>query len=222
MFIEQILRFASIWSVVVPLLLGLFYFGKLSFDLKLVTILVALSTISQFTDVFLPKDDSLKNFVYNIYTPLEFLFLNFLFKKYMEGKIDKRIFVVSSISYIFISILFIYVYGLTAQFLKEWVCVNNLIYTTWILIIFYKQYSLANVIQFNFSTPVFWIFIGLLFYAPVASLYFSVYDYAQQPNLNGLKSLHHIVNTSMYICFAVGIYKDSLLKYSKILNNKRT
>jgi hypothetical protein len=116
--------------------------------------------------------------------------------------------------YALASVLFIYSGEFFIRFLNEWACVNNIIYTAWILIIFYNQYSVENSSKLNFITPVFWIFISLLFYAPCASIIFSVWEYLKQPDFSSLKIIHHIVNINMYVCFTIGIYKDLLLKNS--------
>jgi len=212
---QELLSFFSNWSVILPLFLGIIFINRLAYSSKIILAIVVFATIPQLMNAFNIKNDVVKNLTYNIYTPLEFLLFYFLFDKYIKGEKGQKALKASLFFYILASLFFILEDNLTSRFLDEWVCINNLIYTMWIMIVFYKQYSLSNTLRIDTTTSSFWILIGLLFYAPFCSLYFSVYHYAQQQNFSSLKSIHHIINTSMYIFFAIGIYKDSLSNYSK-------
>jgi len=219
MTVEEVLGLISDWSVVIPFLTGLLLFKKLSIDFKLITIITALSTVPQLMNAFKLDNDALKNFTYNLYTPFEFLLLYFIFIRHVNERKERQVLKTSVVLYILLSVLFIYNSGFVARFLNEWACINNLIYTAWILIIFYNQYSLSNNSKLNLQTPVFWIFTGLLFYTPCSSIVFSIWTFKDQPGFVALKSIHHVVNIGMYVCFTIGIYKDALLNSSFKTNN---
>ncbi len=222
MTIEDILSFSSDWSVILPLLLAIIYFKRLSYNSSIILLIVVFGTIPQLMNAFNIKNEVVKNLTYNFYTPTEFLLFYFLFSRYIQEKVERTALKTSLIVYLLASLFFILENDLRTRFLDEWVCINNLIYTMWIMIVFYKQYSQSNTSNIDTTTSSFWILVGLLFYASFSSLYFSVYHFAQQQNFSSLKFIHHIVNTNMYICFAIGIYKDSLLRNQQNFENVTT
>ena len=207
---ESVLSFISDLSVFLPVVVGLYSIKNLSKNSTIVLCIVAFAIIPQLINMIDPKDPTIKYFSYNVYTPIEFVCFYFFFIQYINNKLEKIFSNLFFLFYLLISIFFIINKNFTLRFFDEWVCLNNLSYTMWILFIFYKQYSLSEFSIIDLNTSSFWIMIGLLFYASCSTLYFSVYHYAQQQSFSSLKIIHHIVNVNMYICFAIGIYKDRL------------
>ena len=207
--VEHILSFVSVWSVLLPFVVGFFFFTKLSKNALLIFIIVTVAIVPQVISAFDLKSGDIKNILYNAYTPIEFLIFYILFAQYINHKREKLLYKVIGVLYIVVSICFIINKDFTKRFFDEWACINNLSYTLWILVVFYKQYAASDTIKIDTSTSAFWIMTGLLFYATCATLYFSVYHYAQETNYSSLKIIHHFVNANMYVCFTIAIYKDS-------------
>src|SRR5215831_8689501 len=111
----------SIWSIVLPLVAGLFFYKSLDEPSRIIFYLMILAAIPQLLTI--PMDDTKAlNVVYNLYTPIEFLFIYLL----IGIKIQIRSFRIFGIILIIIFSCFasylILTYGLYNRFLNELVC----------------------------------------------------------------------------------------------------
>src|SRR3954462_4074915 len=119
MAIEELLSFFSNWSVIIPLMLAIIYIKRLSYNSKIILVIVVFATIPQLMNAFNIKDDDVKNLTYNIYTPTEFLLFYFLFDKFIKGKKGKLVLKTSFFFYLLASLFFSLDDNLTSRFLDE-------------------------------------------------------------------------------------------------------
>ncbi len=210
MVIQQIISFASIWCIVLPLMVGVFFIKKLSVDSLLILGIVFLGTIPQLLRYFDEKS-TLQYISYNIYTPFEFILMFFLFRKKHQNRVKYRIFLASFVAYIVSSISIVIVFDIRRRFINEWVCLNNIIYTAWILLVIIEQYQVKNEIKLTLSSPFVWYLVGMFFYAPCTTLMFSLWQYIKRhpdSKLNDLWIINNLFNINMYVLFTVGFLKD--------------
>jgi hypothetical protein len=98
------------------------------------------------------------------------------------------------------------------RFLNEWVCINNMIFTSWILILLLDIYD-DDCVTINHRVPVFWFIIGLFLYTSCTVLIFSLWNYIRENETTLLRNLwiiHDLFNIVMYFVFSYG-----LLLYNK-------
>lgn len=172
--------------------------------------MVALATIPQLLNEFFPQS-TVKNIIYNIYTPVEFLLCYQLFKKKLHKKQLQKVFSYLTAIYIVSSVLIIVNFNLNKTFISEWVCLTNLIYTIWILLILIEEYQ-RETVAIHARQPFFWYMLGIFLYAPCTAMIFSIWHYLQENKDSALQNLyliHGVFNISMYILFAIGIFQEN-------------
>jgi hypothetical protein len=207
--VEYLIGQVSIWIVLIPFLLGCFYIFKLSKDSQLIWSITFFASIPQLMRAFIEDSDSL-NIAYNLYTPIEFVLLYMLFKAHIYFTINKKVFDVLALTYILISPVLIFFYGFVSRFNNQWVCLNNIVYVTWLMLIIVDQFD-AEKSQLNTNFSFFWYFIGILFYAPCTLVVFLLWKYLKNATpglLLTLRLIHHSFNIAMYCFFAIGIYQN--------------
>ena len=154
------------------------------------------------------KETEWLNLSYNLYTPLEFLFLFRLFFNKFENPVNQIIHKVSGLVYLLVSFFFVLRFGMLARFLEYWVCVNNMLYIIWIMIFLKEQYnSDSYLIVLNSSFG--WYILGLIVYAPCTLLVFCLYYYIRDPmqtNLLHLWLIQIICNIILYLLFTIGLF----------------
>lgn len=199
----------SIWSIIIPLIVGSIYFKKLNKQSKLIYYLVVLATFPQVLTAFIAKTPIL-NSIYNIYTPMEFaltyFFIGNKFKAFFFQKASQLIVVL----FIFLSLIFFVYDGIEKKVTNELICAANIFYLCWIFL-----YILESIINdeelLNVELPLFWYIIALFLYAPCTALV-TAFDYyiGKSTNvlINNLWIIHDIFNSLLYIFFAIGLYKE--------------
>jgi len=208
-FAQSILQL-SIWIIVVPLVAGLVFFRFLDAPSRLVLYLVILAAIPQLLTATMHHNRNL-NIIYNIYTPVEFLFFYLL----LGNKLKQQV-VFKTISFILIVVflatlaLLTWLYGIKDKFLNELVCVANITYLFWVFMFILK--GLLNDEQLlNTRLPIFWFIAGLLLYTPCTIYVFAMTYYIEQstnPFIHNLWSIHGIFNSLLYIFFSIGFYMN--------------
>lgn len=209
MHIQEYLSTLSIWSILLPLFTGFLYFRRLGNDSRIILGIVALATIPQLLRAFMMKGSAL-NISYNLYTICEVVLFYCLFVNKLFSYSRKRVFVFSGLLALLCNVCMILVYGLMERFISELVCLNNFIYTVWMLLIILDQYATDDW-EINPSMPFFWYLLGLLLYAPCTMLIYSLWPYIKRyPDsiLSQLWVIQYIFNIIMYVLFAAGFLHE--------------
>lgn len=220
MTIKDIFLQASIWSVFLPLLIGIILIKSLNKDSVIVLGIVALATIPQVLTAF-SMNTTTQVVLYNVYTPTEFCLIYFLFRDKLYGS-GRKFFSYSVWIYLIASVGILILSGISNRFLNEWVCITNLIYMLWILLFLRKQYSLKDT-ELNKKKPFTWFVVGISLYAPCTLLVFSFYHYLRAHPLSYLKNLwliHNFFNVVMYVLFAIGFVCNLYRTNTSLLKNK--
>lgn len=209
----DILAEISIWIIVVPLIIGGYNLLKLSPDSLLVFGVIVSAAVPQLFRAF-HGGSVMLNISYNLYTPVEFILLFILFFSNIKKKCFREIFYFTFAVFFGSLILAISFFGLANKFISELVCIANILYCLWILLIILEQYGSDSFI-ITFRKPFFWYMAGVFLYAPCTLLIFSLWNYIKKnPDsfLNNLWIIHHVFNILMYLMFSVGLIKDRCLK----------
>jgi hypothetical protein len=210
--IRGIINDISIYSILLPLLLGFIFLKKLSRDSLIVWGIVTLGSIPELLGQF-TTDTLTRNIAYNLYTPFEFAMLWVLYRDKFRSRLNRRIFRTTVRIYIGLSLLIVWYFGMAARFINEWVCVNNIIYTAWTLMVLAEEFSSEEGMRLNFQLPFFWYITAYFFYAPCTLLLYSLWHFIKQnPDspLDNIWIIHNVFNTCLYVFFTVGFVKDVL------------
>ena len=210
MSIKVIINTISIWSIVLPLILGSFLISRLSRDSLIVWGIVTLGAIPELLRVFI-SDCQFLHIAYNLYTPFEFIMLSLLYQNKFLDTLYINIFRISIRVYIIASMVLIGTFGIAHRFVNEWVCINNLIFTAWTLMFITEQFRKDSDMYINTRSPFFWYITAYFFYSPCTLLIYSLWHYIKKNHdslLNNLWIIHNVFNIAMYVFFTIGFLKD--------------
>jgi hypothetical protein len=206
----------SIWSILLPLAAGFLFFRRLDEPSRIIFYVVILASVPQILTAAMPDSKNL-NIVYNIYTPLEFIFIYFL----VGNKYTRPAFINTSralvIAFFLLTVIIVVRFGLYDKFRNELVCAADTVYLIWIFM-FILQGLLTDQKLMNHRLPMFWFISGLLIYAPCTIFVFALMYYIDTstvPFIKNLWSIHGVFNTLMYCLFAIGLFKNHRLEKAK-------
>lgn len=202
----------SIWSILLPLVAGFFYFKQLDEPSRIIFIVVVLATPAQLLTVSMIHTQKL-NVVYNAYTLLEFLLFYFFIGRNFQRQVFKTISLITVGLFYTLAFWLIFKHGLYEKFLNELVCGANCAYLIW-LFMFILEGLLTEQKLMSPQLPIFWFVVGLLFYAPCTVFVFALTHYinnSTNPFIHNLWSIQGAFNILMYVLFAIGFYKSHLL-----------
>lgn len=166
--------------------------------------------VPQLARAFLARTPIL-NVLYNVNVGLEFCLLWTFFNGYIRSPLRRWIFYSTSIICVLAGIAFTTAFGLREKFLTEWLCINNLCYTAWILVILYDLYEDDRRIVEIKKSQLYYI-VGLFFYASCTILIFALWDYIMTHRDSYIKNLwiiHDVFNVFMYTAFTMGFISES-------------
>ena len=204
--IGSILYNFSIFSVFLPLIIGIIKVKDLEANARLVLLIVAFASIPHIATV-LNNVKSIPVFYYNSYIIVDAFFWPLVFWKIQKNQKSRKLYLlllVFNILIVFIGVLYL---GFTRNFAYQLVCINSIFQVIFVAIYFYDLSSFRQYLSL-ILIPTFWFSIGLLFYAPTTFFLFLFYDRINKlvvsSELNYLWELHNFFNTFMYLMFSIG------------------
>jgi len=211
--ISNILYYVSGFSVLIPLGIGLAGFRKLEVNSRIVMIVLTFATISQLLSLcpHLPYVSA----VFNVYCILDALVWGYLFYRNSGNKWVKNAIVLLICLQVLTTLYVFIVDGINANFYSEFVCLSSLLQVVWVLSYFYERYKREEILALQ-REPMFWFCLGLLIYAPATYFRFAFFDSITRTDY-GVKIIHHLLNTCMYLLFSVGILLN-IFEPSKLRN----
>jgi hypothetical protein len=199
---DNIIQYISIFSVIIPLLVGLFLFPKYNTEAKLMLLLLVLASLPQFGAQFIVNKNNLWA-LYNLFIGCEAAIWALLF--YFSIKKNSR-WLILVFSSMFFSLYFylVIIEGIANRFFSEMVCLSNLIQVLWVSIYFYQIYKSEDLFKIELKS-MFWFCMAILIYAPCTYFLFAFNHFIRNnASLNYLWSIHGILNTVYYLLIAVG------------------
>ena len=197
----------SMYSVLLPLLTGIFIWKYNDANARIMVILMAFASYSQIGGNYLPV---VKNIRYNLYTIADALFWSMLFYRNAIGQKARLLILIlysSLISYALINYITI---GIKKEFFSEVVCMNNIIQVICVLVYFYGRYYNEKIVRL-IDDSMFWFCLGILLYAPCTYFLFT-YRTVKEEVPEELWNCHHVFNALLYIIITVGF----LIRVKKI------
>ncbi|WP_040495139.1 hypothetical protein [Fulvivirga imtechensis] len=188
---------------------GCFFYPRLSDKSRLILLLVLLACVPQLARAILGRVAVL-NIFYNINVGIELVILYFFFNNSYSTPRKEQIFKVSGIFCMLFGLISILYWGIEDKFLTEWLCLNNLVYTSWILLSVLDIYENDDRLLHTKRSYLFFL-LGLFLYTSCTMLIFGLWHYIMATRDSLLKNLwiiHDVFNTIMYLVFFIGFYHD--------------
>ncbi|MHA4844589.1 hypothetical protein ACX0G7_10515 [Flavitalea antarctica] len=201
------MQYLSIFSVLLPLIAGIFLFSRIDTNSKWILALVAMAAVPQLSALMFDEKDVARIIFYNLYILCDAIILAFIFYRNSEiTAVKSCIGILVSIQLAGVAWAYISI-GIGQRFIYELVCLNSLLQVIWVLAFFYERY-VGEKIENIEKDPMFWFCLGILLYAPTTYFLFVFYDLiksSKEPNIRQLWDLHHFLNACMYALYTVGI-----------------
>ena len=208
------LKNVSVWSILLPFLIGVTYIKRLNYDSKIILLIVIGGIIPQILSNRLLQADSFKNITYNLYTPFEFICYALLFhNKYTFPKL-KLLYKLTLLFFSLLSLFLLIYNNISTLFLNQWVMFSNIIQLVWAGMYLIQIY-LNDDLQFEADQPFFWFLIAIICYASCTTVFYSLW-YIVLSNAftkyRFVEIIHHLFNISLYFLFFVGVLKNKIVK----------
>lgn len=185
---------------------GIILFKRIDADSRVVMLMLVGSSIAQMAAFFL-KDNHVVWKFFNLYAVTDAIGWAYIFIKHNRKPATRSI-IVSIVSAQVISAVYLFLKkGLGARFYNEYVCLNSLLETVWVMIFFYEHYSSESLGPLE-KQSMFWFCLGILIYSPTTYFLFVFYDrvkFPAFPEYAHLWKIHDLLNALMYFTFMIGI-----------------
>lgn len=204
--VKDILHIISILIICLPAIAGFINYRGLNRDSKWIFYLVLIGIPPQILTYIINSDTPLLAVSYNIYTPLEFILLFFLFENKYQLRVN-RVVLRSTLLFYLVGSVIIINQGSFTRFLSYWVCLNNIIYITWILFFLKEQFRSESFIIHKKNSFA-WYLLAWILYAPLSLITFALYHYMRQDSNSLSKYLsiiQDICNITLYVLFTIGL-----------------
>lgn len=192
--------------MLLPLLLGIILFRKLEINSRLIVLLLAFATISQLASYFLERGEVWT--FYNTYTVVDSVIWAYVFFRNSKMRVIRLFILIIVLLQVALAAYVFSSFGIKKEFYNEFVCLNSLLQTLWVVSFFYERYNSEEIDALE-KEPMFWYCVGILIYAPTTYFHFAYYDVIQVEETN-LASIHHFTNALMYFIFSIGIGINAL------------
>lgn len=205
--IIEILNEISIYSIFVPILIGLFNYSNLETNARVLMLILAFAFIPQIATV-INKPAILPVFFYNGYILVEALLWPMIFILSVQSNtIKNSYFLIWFINFI-VPLIYIFFFGLLSTFHSPMVCLNSLLQIIYTVLFFYDLNQRNAYINLK-REPMLWFCLGLLFYSTCTFFLFLFYKkinkYMTKSELNILWQIHNFFNILMYLLFSAGL-----------------
>ena len=215
MTITSFIHNISVFSVLVPLAIGISWYKLQEANSRTMLLLLGFASLAQLS--VLIRADQIRFFCYNTYTLLDMLLWLYLFYQNIHiGKIRKLIIVMGVIEVISVLTIFINL-GVNSRFYNELVCMDSLSHIAFVLIYFYDLYKNERNHKIE-NTSIFWFSISILIYAPSTYLLFCYFNQIKGSSFReDIWLMHDVLNTISYLIIAFGfIVNIKTRKYSDV------
>jgi len=203
---SHILNTISIYSIFIPLIIGLINYLNLEANARILLLLLAFASIPHIATLV---EKELPTVFYNGYILADAILCPLIFIKSSNvAKIKKWLLVIFVINTGFVLICLLF-WGVSKRFYSELVIVNSFFQMLLVTIYFYEL-NYRNEYIFLKKERMFWFCMGLLFYAPCTFFVFLFYNkinhYYATSSLNYLWRIHDFFNVLMYLLFGIGFF----------------
>lgn len=207
-------QLVSVYSVLVPIMVGMYMVGRLDRNSKLVFVLLICAAFPQIGSSLVSVEK--KNFLYNSYTFVDHIFWAVIFYLSSRRLGLKLVILFSFILFTLYSMNLFSRSGIDSRFFTELVALNHLIQVIWVLSFYYSLYMEEEIYELE-KTPIFWFSLGLLLYAPSSYFLFVFFEEVRnQEKYPELWIIHNLLNTLMYLVFTIGMYTN-IYRRSKLM-----
>lgn len=205
--ISQILNITSIYSVFIPIIIGVKNYSRLDTNAKVLLLLLAFASIPHVaTSIYGSK--SLPYVYYNGYILIEALLWPLIFILSIKSPFMIKLYFILWVANLSTPIIYLSFNDFFNKFYSQLVCFNSFFQIIFIILFFY-EINRRNVFITLKREPMLWFCTGLLFYSTCTFFLFLFYkkinSYMTKSELNILWQIHNIFNILMYLLFSLGL-----------------
>lgn len=107
-------------------------------------------------------------------------------------------------------------YGLERRFLHELVCIANIVFMLWVLLLLRQEFMAADTLIVR-SNPFTWYFVAIALHSPCRVATLALYYYIRDPEANPIRLYLTVIdsgfNILLYLLFSVGLlFRKNTLK----------
>lgn len=178
------LREASLWLLVIPLILGIVRWKRVSNEIRLIILIVWSTFIVYFATRYLHNLSANNSWIYNVYTPSVFVLMVLLYTRLLSVKKAKFLgLILISLFLVFCIYTTFYVHG-NENLNTNAITLSCLVYTLFAVVYFGKLISQPRQDGYKKNPFVYFNFGVLLYYSSAFFLFFVVgNDLSLHPNL---------------------------------------
>jgi|GEM_PF-3134839 len=214
--LNQISAFAYI--IAAATIVGLVFLKKLGPQyIRLLVLILGITLLIETGAVWFVRTFHVKNhWIYNLFTPVQFLLYAWLFYRASDGKMQKVVIKYTAWTLIGFFLFNILVWQGYTLFNSYTFMLSGLFITFFTLSWLVALYNGPHVRQFN-QQPMFWVCIGILFYFPpniiVTGFIYELYLYSRDLSYR-LYQINKVLNILMYGFFLIALMV-AILKWKR-------
>jgi hypothetical protein len=209
----SIYGFISYWGfllLLIPIFISFYRFHQRSVEMKALSLFVYLMLFFEIVGHILSSLAKSNLFLIHIYTPIEFCFYSFIFRRQIVspwGKLFFDILVVAFIVFVLANSLFIQGFSKFNSYARV---LESIILICFSLLLLFKLFLQEETVPLP-KIPIFWFACGILFYFGGNLFIFIFSNFIHQYYLHLNKyiwALNALMNGFTYLLFAVALWKD--------------
>lgn len=196
---DNFLSTLSVYSVLLPFLTGLLLWKFQDANARIMVILLAFATLSQFLGTYF---NEFQSDIYNLYLIPDGTLVSLIFFRNARIK---------TIRILIFSLWMILIIGTVWSFLKhgihnrsffDLICLDSAVQVICVLVYFYEKYYSEKNMMLK-EEPLFWFSLAILFYAPCTYFMFAYRNFFGKSD--HLWKYHDILNTLLYFIITIGL-----------------
>lgn len=207
----DVLKSISAWSIIIPIVVGLYYFRLFDANSRIMFALILLAGIPQLAAVIFSdkKYGADINFLYNFYALLDPLAWAILFFRNIKNKKLRKVVAIISLVQVIFWIALLNAINAYTEVFKEMICLTSIVQVLWIAVYFYEQYKSYEISRIE-TKPMFWFCIAILIYAPATYFLFVFFDqiHSEESPDHYLWNIHSVLNTLLYCIISIGFWMN--------------
>lgn len=199
------LDLVSAYSTLLPLIIGVLSFRRLSIGLKWLGVLILLLGIFEAGAFFLSSNGQNNLFLFHGYTFVEFTFLTVVFRSVFEAKWLKHLLDVVLILFWCFSLVNLFAWESLTEFNSNQRYVQGVITIVFCLLYMWQLMKQATVVHIE-RDAYFWLASGCLIYFAGTMILFLVFNHVAKESLSFYWNLHSFLNIFLNVCYAITLW----------------
>lgn len=205
--LSDFIAYLSMYSIALPLTVGLVLYHRLQHIQKVILLLVLLSVSTEIIAHLVRYQGNIQNLIYSLFTVLEYMLLAYVFAQGVKPFLKQPFFWKITTSFLlFVIVDMIWISGIE-QFNSYSTAIEGLVLILFSLIFFYKTLQDLKIKHLE-REPLFWISTGVLLYFSSSLFIFLFTNYVNSSNraLFIIWGIHGIFSILLNISYSIALW----------------